>query len=281
MTFLRQLIELQHRAWSVALRSALLPVGSLFRRIDRHLTWRLWEASSGANRPGVYPEVSLGTILSADSTVVLQALPNQTYNVTELELLAISAIVRQRQARVTLEFGTADGRTTLNIAVNAAPGGTVFTLNLPLQQAATAGVNADVKDGTLWHDSAGHKQDVPVGSHFLNRETPASIVQLWGNSQSFDFAPYLGKCEIVFVDGDHFEPGVSVDCETALTLADRRDSVVLWHDALRYDVQTALPRLARRDRLPILLISGTNLAALFFLDGRAVEPADWQRRRRG
>ncbi|MEQ1907200.1 MAG: class I SAM-dependent methyltransferase [Vicinamibacterales bacterium] len=279
MTFLHRLIELQHRAWSVAFRSALLPVGSLFRQNDRHLTWRLWEASSGANRPGVYPEVSLGAILSVDSTVTLQALPNQTYNVTELELLAISAIVRQRQALVALEFGTADGRTTLNIAVNAAPGGTVFTLNLPLQQAASP--SADVKNGTSWHDSAGHKQDVPVGFHFLNRETPASIVQLWGNSQSFDFAPYLGKCEMVFVDGDHFEPGVSIDCETALMLVDRRDSVVLWHDALRYDVQTALPRLARRDGLPIHLISGTNLAALFFLDGQAVEPAVWQRRRRG
>lgn len=223
--------------------------------------------------------MSLGAILSVDSTVTLQALPNQTYNVTELELLAISAIVRQRQALVALEFGTADGRTTLNIAVNAAPGGTVFTLNLPLQQAASP--SADVKNGTSWHDSAGHKQDVPVGFHFLNRETPASIVQLWGNSQSFDFAPYLGKCEMVFVDGDHFEPGVSIDCETALMLVDRRDSVVLWHDALRYDVQTALPRLARRDGLPIHLISGTNLAALFFLDGQAVEPAVWQRRRRG
>ena len=278
MTVLRQLIELQQRAWSVALRSALLPVGSLFRRVDRHLTWRLWEASAGANRPGVYPEVSLGAILGADATVTLQALPNQTYNVTELELLAISALVKQRQARVALEFGTADGRTTLNIAVNAAPGGTVFTLNLPLQQATNA--TGGATDHTVWQDNVGHTQDVPIGFHFQNRATPASIVQLWGNSQSFDFTPYLGRCEIVFVDGDHFEPGVSIDCETALTLADRRDSVVLCHDALRYDVQTALPRLARRERLPVHLIAGTNLAALFFLDGHAVEPAVWQQRRR-
>lgn len=237
------------------------------------MTWRLWEASAGANRPGVYPEVSLGAVLTADSTVTLQALPNETYNVTELELLTISAIVKQRQPRVALEIGTADGRTTLNIALNAAPGGTVFTLNLPLQQEATT---AGAKSRTPWQDHAGHKQDVPVGFHFLNRTTAASIVQLWGNSQSFDFTPYVGRCEVVFVDGDHFEPGVTIDSETALRLVDKSDGVVLWHDALRYDVQTALPRLARKEGLPVHLIAGTNLAALFFVEGQAVDPARWQ-----
>ena len=160
MSVLRLLLELQHRAWSVALRAALLPADSLFRRTDRHLTWKLWEVTAGAHRPGVSPEVGLGAISGSDS-VTLQCLPNETYNVTELELLAVSAIVRQRRARVVLEFGTA-----------------------------------------------------------------------------------------------------------------------VWHDALRFDVQTALPRLARTSGLPIHLISGTNVAALFFLDGHGAEPATWAQARR-
>ena len=114
----------------MALRAAVLPAGSLVRRRDRHLTWKLWEVSSGAERPGVYPEVSLGELVDADATVTIQSLPNQTYNVTELELLAVSALTRQIRARTAFEIGTADGRTTLNIANNAMPGGTVFTLNL-------------------------------------------------------------------------------------------------------------------------------------------------------
>ena len=259
-SFLSQLIELQQRAWSVALRAALLPVGSLIRRADRHLTWRLWEVSSGAQRPGVYPEVGLGAILSADCAVTLQSLPNQTYNVTELELLAISAIVKQIGAHTAFEIGTADGRSTLNIANNAAVGGTVFTLNLPLEQ-----------------DRAGHTQDVPVGYQFLNRRTPASIMQLWGNSQTFDFSEYVGRCQVVFVDADHFEPGVSIDSQTALSLVHRHDGVVLWHDALRFDVQSALPRLAGEAGFPIHLITGTNLAVLFFLNGQPVSPLEWKR----
>ena len=251
-------VELQHRAWSVALRSALLPLGSLIRRSDRHLTWKLWEVVSGAERLGVYPEVGLGSILNPSVAVTLQSLPNQTYNVTELELLAVSALASQMQARTAFEIGTADGRTTLNMANNAAPGGTVFTLNLPL-----------VND-------AGHSQGVPVGFHFLDKTTAASIVQLWGNSQTFDYSEYVGRCQLVFVDADHFEPGVTTDSRTALRLVDSQNGVVVWHDALRFDVQSAVPRLARSEELPVHLITGTNLAVLFFMGGRAVHPAEWK-----
>ena len=150
-----QVVELQQRAWSVALRAAVARRQPGPRR-DRHLTWKLWEVSSGAERPGVYPEVSLGELVDADATMTIQSLPNQTYNVTELELLAVSALTRQIRARTAFEIGTADGRTTLNIANNAMPGGTVFTLNLPLNAAPMDRVS----------DNAGHNQGVPVGFNF-------------------------------------------------------------------------------------------------------------------
>jgi hypothetical protein len=51
-----------------------------------------------------------------------------------------------------------------------------------------------------------------------------------------------------------------------------REAVILWHDALRYGVQRGLPRLARERQLPIHLISGTNLACLFFADGKPTAP---------
>ena len=82
---------------------------------------------------------------------------------------------------------------------------------------------------------------------------------------------------VVFVDADHFEPGVSIDTRAALTLVDRRDGIVIWHDALRYDVQTALPRIARTSNLPVHLIAGTNLAVLCFLNDEAVDPGTWKR----
>ena len=254
---LTQLIELQRLTWSVALRAVILPFTTLVRRTDRHLAWRLSGVCHGAQRPGVYPEVGLGELVHLDVVVSLCCLPSHSYNVTEPELLAIAALARQTAARAVFEIGTADGRTTLNLAGNLSAPGTVYTLNLPLDQ------------------DPGHTQDLPVGHHFLGRRLPAQIVQLWGDSRSFDFAPYAGLCQLIFIDGDHFEPGVTIDSNTALKLVNRASGIILWHDALRFDVQRALPRLAREQQLPIHLITGTNLALLCFSGGRPVSPGEW------
>lgn len=254
---LTQLIELERRAWAVALRAAVLPISTLIRRRDRYLAWKLSEVCHGAQRPGVYPEVGLGELLHTDLAVSLCCLPGRSYSVTETELLAIAALARKTAARAAFEIGTADGRTTMNLAGNISAPGIVYTLNLPLDQ------------------DPGHTQDVPVGHYFLGRHAPTQIVQLWGDSRGFDFTPYAGLCQLVFVDGDHFEPGVSIDSRTALGLVDRTGGIILWHDALRFDVQRALPRLAREQQLPVHLIAGTNLALLCFSGGRAVTPKEW------
>jgi predicted O-methyltransferase YrrM len=178
-----------------------------------------------------------------------------------MELLVIAALAEECGAKIAFEIGTADGRTTLNIADNIAAGGTVYTLNLPLEQ------------------DRGHLQRVPIGHHFLGRRSRGEIRQLWGDSKTFDFSPYEGRCQLLFIDGDHFEPGVTIDSQTALRLTDRENGVILWHDALRFDVQRALPRFATAKRLPIHLISNTNLAALFFSKGAPVVPLDWVRSR--
>ncbi len=259
---IRQAADLQQNAWAVAFRTALLPITSLVRRRDRHLLWKLSEVCFGAQRPGVYREVTLNDLLNGSAAVHLQCLGSHSYNVTETELLVIAALALELGARTAFEIGTADGRTTLNVANNMPDGSTVFTLNLPLDQ------------------DPGHSQDVPVGSHFLDKETPARIQQLWGDSKTFDFSPYAGTCQIVFIDGDHFEPGVTIDSEAAIRLVDRQNGIVLWHDALRFDVQTALPQFAQARNLPVHLISGTNLAALFFWAGRAVLPQSWASARR-
>jgi hypothetical protein len=254
---IKQASDLHRNAWRVALRTAMLPVSTLVRRRDRHLLWKLSEVCFGGQRPGVYQEVAFAELLSDAHSIKLECLRSHSYNVTETELLVIAALTQETAARVAFEIGTANGRTALNMANNISSDGTVFTLNLPQDQ------------------DPGHQQDVPVGYHFLGKQTPGRVHQLWGDSKSFDFSPYVGTCQIVFVDGDHFEPGVSTDSNTAVRLVDRQNGIVLWHDALRFHVQTALPRLAKTQNLPIYLISGTNLAALFFWGGRAVPPLTW------
>lgn len=256
---IRRLLELEWRALRLALRAALLPFTALLWRKERHLVWRLSEACFGADRPGVYPEIGLSDLLDRATTAHILELPRESYSVTELELLALAALTSFLRPRVVFEIGTADGRTTRNLAANVGAAGRVYTINLPLEEDST------------------HRQAVPVGFRFQGRIEAGRIVQFWGDSREFDFSPYFGRCQLVFIDADHSEEAVLADSKTALWLVDREAGLILWHDALRYGVQAALPLLMRQQSLPLGLIARTNLAMLCFAGGRAMAPEEWSR----
>jgi predicted O-methyltransferase YrrM len=246
-------MRLESAALSVALKALTLPLTVPLVRRNRHLMWRLFETCFGSQRPHVYPEIALGQLVERETEIRVVELPGETFNVTEFELVAIAAIARAMAPRLIVEFGTADGRTTLNLARNSPPDCRVVTINLPLDE------------------DSGHAQETAVGSRFLGTAESTRIVQVWGNTRSVDLSLYERRCQLVFIDADHSEEGVVADSLTALKLLDR-DAVILWHDALRYGVQHGLPRLARERDLPIHLISGTNLACLYFADGKPAPP---------
>ncbi len=256
---IRRVWQLERKAWSVAARAVVLPVTCLAARRNRHLVWRLWDVCFGAERPGVYPEVALSRLLDRTTPARVMELPAEPYHVSETELLALALLSSQVRARTIFEFGTADGRTTRNLAANVAPGGRVYTLNLQL------------------HLDATHSQTVPVGFRFLGSPEAERITQLWGRSTEFEFAPYLGGCQLVFVDADHSEAAVWADSQVAMRLVDREAGVVVWHDALRFGIPMVLPRLIKEQEMPIHLVARTNLAILCFARGRPVLPSDWVR----
>lgn len=254
---IKRVLHLQGMAWAIAIRTIILPITSLLRRTDRHLIWRLWEVYFGAQRIGVYPEVLLSNLLDNSTSVQLLEIPAKSYNVSVTELLALAALTNQLDAQTIFEFGTADGRTTLNFAANIKPSGQVYTINLPLEQGNES------------------RQDFAIGSCFKNRSESNRIKQLWGDTKTFDFSLYYNNCQIIFIDADHSDNAVWKDSQTALNLVDRKMGVIIWHDALCFGVQTALPRLISEQNLPIHLISGTNLAVLLFANGKTMMPEEW------
>ncbi|HEY7328472.1 MAG TPA: class I SAM-dependent methyltransferase [Gemmataceae bacterium] len=251
--------RLEAKALALLGRAAVLPITALFRRHDRRLLWRLGEICFGSEQGGVYPEVSLASLIDAHTSIRILEMPSHFFNVMELELLALAALTRQAEAQVVFEFGTADGRTTRNLAANLAPCGHVYTLNLPLE------------------DDPIHRQDSPVGHRFQNTAEARQITQLWGNSHKVDLSAYYNRCQVVFIDADHSEAGVALDSQSALHMVDRERGLIIWHDALRYGVRKALPKLMRQEHLPLHLITRTNLAILCFCGGHACSPEVWSR----
>jgi predicted O-methyltransferase YrrM len=175
--------------------------------------------------------------------------------VTLLELIVIAKVVASVKPRVVLEIGTFDGRTTLNLAANAS--GIVLTLDLPPDKLGSTELPIDPSD-------ASYIEKPLSGARFLNRPERARITQLFGDSATFDFTPWLGNVDLVFIDGAHSREYVLSDTDRALRLLRPEGGVVLWHD---YDaafdgVTVALDEIRARG-VPVQHIEGTSLAIAF------------------
>lgn len=144
-------------------------------------------------------------------------------NVSILELVIIANLIQTLKPTRLLEIGTFDGRTTLNMAANMLPGAVVFTLDLP-----TDSPNSTVLP--LAATEAKYIANRLTGSKFVGKEHQNNIVQLWGDSAAFDFSPYVGTMDFVFIDGSHSYQYILKDSATGMSLLRNGRGIILWHD---------------------------------------------------
>lgn len=215
------------------------------------------------------PQVSIGDFCDEREPIHVLEPIGRGGNVALEEIVAIARVMQAHKPQTVFEIGTFDGRTTLNIAANLADGGRVLTLDLPRDQVTSAAF--DISDA----DAAFVEKDVS-GARFLGTRYAPRIQQLFGDSATFDFSPYEGQVDMVFVDGAHTYEYVMSDTERALRLLRNGCGVILWHDyneRTGQDVPAALHEL--RDRRPefsdIRHIYGTSLVFKVF---QAAGPPD-------
>jgi predicted O-methyltransferase YrrM len=171
--------------------------------------------------------------------------------------LVLAAMCKLLQCRTVFEIGTYQGQTTWVMAHNN-PQAQVFTLDLPSLDAVHQ-LRYPVTDPeyfVAWNR----------GARFLGTPEANRITQLFGDSATFDFSPYDGQMDLVFIDGSHSYEYVKSDTEAALRMLSDRGTIV-WDDYLYYPgiyrVVTELsPRLDRR----IFHIVGTRLAVYSRVD---------------
>jgi len=173
----------------------------------------------------------------------------------EAWILAVLA----RRAMLMFEFGTCTGKTAYLWARNSPPDARVVTLTLAPEDVASY-----QREST--DDASDVKFALSESSHteFLYSGSPVSskVEQRFGDSKTFDVAPWEGRCDLVFVDGSHAYSYVVSDSEKALRLV-APGGLVLWHDYAgpRHapGVYRALNELS--GRLPLVRIEGTTLVA--------------------
>lgn len=129
---------------------------------------------------------------------------SDTRNIMELSVLAY--LVRMTSASVVFEIGTFIGRTTRLFAQNTPPNAKIITLDLSQE---------DVK----------HQ----IGRDYKTVIEAGKIKQLYGDSRTFDFTPYHGICDFIWIDGNHDYSFVKSDTENALKLV-KPGGWIGWHD---------------------------------------------------
>ncbi len=196
---------------------------SVLRTIDSHGL-----LGCNAGRP-MLPTIACSDCIPADVPVAVRERDRAADgNVSPEELDIISRLVKLADPAVIFEFGTFDGRTTLNLAAHSRPDAKVFTLDLP--RSALGATKLELAQ----HDRK--YADKPTsGLRFRGTDVEGKITQLYGDSAAFDYTPYLGAVDFIFVDASHSYEYVLHDSRIARQLI-RGEGVILWHDYAKSDV---------------------------------------------
>jgi len=178
---------------------------------------------------------------------------NRPSGTSLFESYVLACIVQFLKPHTLFEFGTSEGITTLQLALNSPEDAVVYTLDLP-QNFGTTYYRLSFPEERL-------TQTLPVGGIFQPHPLSRKIRQLYDDSAKADFQSLRGQVDFVFVDGDHGYNYVKSDSENAFSML-RPDGVILWHDyGSRWkDVTRFLREAAKGQSRRIYHLHGTNLA---------------------
>lgn len=171
--------------------------------------------------------------------------------VTSHDRAVLCAITKLVGERTFFEIGTFLGETTLAVARNN-PDARIYTLDLPSSE-SRATTSLEMTDDYLF-------ERWDRGSAFQGTPEASRITMLTGDSATFDFSPYAGTMDAVFIDASHSYSYVKSDTEAALRLLSPTGTI-LWHDYPAYPgIYAWLNELGARQGQKIYHIIGTGIA---------------------
>jgi predicted O-methyltransferase YrrM len=169
------------------------------------------------------PEMPAAEVIGDARQLTLFEVGQVNGNTSLLEQAILARLAETAQPKRIFEFGTFDGRTALNLIAHAPPDAHLFTLDLPASEIDQTRLPIEKSDRT-YIDKA------ESGTRFLGTEYAKRITQLYGDSANFDFSPYFGTIDLVFVDASHAYDYVRSDTLNAMKLLRPSGGLIAWHD---------------------------------------------------
>ena len=183
--------------------------------------WPIEKVSAGAIDPSLTPG-DHGPPVGAE-TLFLPEL-NVLGGIGDFETWVLSAVAKK--SRCIFEFGTCTGKTTYLLARNAPADAEVITLTLPPDQRETY---VDGAGDTRGDRIAALKESAFSSFYYQGTPVEGRVTQLFADSKAFDETPYVGKCDLIFVDGAHAASYVESDSRKALRMV-KPGGLIFWHD---------------------------------------------------
>jgi hypothetical protein len=169
------------------------------------------------------PSAELGDLIDGFSLQLFAGdLHVEDGGTSSYETVCIAAIVKFLQPLCIFEIGTFTGQRTALFAQHAPANAEIFTLDLKPED--IEGLTVKPLDRDFQYITKAQ-----IGEHFRRIAEASRITQLLGDSMKFDFSPFYGRCDLIFVDGSHSYPFVKSDSINALKML-KPGGIILWHD---------------------------------------------------
>jgi Methyltransferase domain len=165
------------------------------------------------------------------------------------EAFVLALVTAFTQPERIFEIGTASGQATLLMAQQA-PAARIDTMDLGNERPSLG----EQRGQPPWQDLS------TIGVAYKESPHADRVTQHFADSARFDYAPFHGAMDLVFVDGGHTYEYVRSDSRQALAMA-RPGATIVWDDCtyISPGVSRALVEL-QRDGRAIYRIPGTRLA---------------------
>lgn len=158
-------------------------------------------------------------------------LPEPSYengNISFFETVIICLLCKNVFPVNVLEFGTFNGRTTINIAANIPENGNVITVDLPKSKLKNTKYKLEGVNEKDEHDELGY-----VGKttklYMRHDRYRSKIKQFWMDTADFPAEEYESTFGFIFVDASHTYENCKNDTHTALKCV-KDYGFILWHD---------------------------------------------------
>ena len=161
-------------------------------------------------------------------TINFKCLKFVSGNISMTELFYIIMTIALFRPEVIMEFGTYNGRTTLNMAINAI-NSQLITVDLPKRKKHRTKFPLEDKGNMRGLDESGyvglrHKLWKGQDPEIVNR-----ITQVWEDTAQLNFKRWEKKIDFLFIDASHSYENCKNDSYNAHKMI-KKNGIVLWHD---------------------------------------------------